>query len=154
MELVLDYLANHTELVEPITELAHAEFSYLNPGRSIQARKERIIQHLNHDKLPIAFVLFKNHDFAGTISLREVDIDSYSHVSPWLGSVIIVPHMRGQGLGSWMVAEAMKHAMNLGINKWYLFTPDRESFYAKLGWQTIDKVVHQNIPGVVMSIVL
>lgn len=90
--------------------------------------------------------------FAGTVSLRETDIDSYTKVSPWLRSVVIVPEFRNQGIGSWMVQEVMQFAAKLRIGDWYLYTPNKENFYANLGWRTIDKTCHQNVPGVIMHI--
>lgn len=147
----LDYLANHPELIQPVAELGQLEFGYLNPGRTIENRLESLKKHLNYDQLPIAFVGFKDGKFIGTASLRITDIDSYTHVTPWLGGVIVVPEMRNQGVGTWLVEETMKQALNLGVHTWYLYTPNRETFYAKMGWKTIDKTSHNNVPGVVMQ---
>lgn len=149
--LELKHLANHPELVQTVAELGHHEFSYLNPNRTLESRIESVKKHLNVDELPITFVAFNKGKFIGTTSLRKIDIDTYDSVTPWLGSVIIIPEMRNQGFGSWLVTETMNEALKLGINKWYLYTPNRESFYLKLGWKTIDTHSHNNVLGVIMQ---
>jgi predicted N-acetyltransferase YhbS len=150
--LKLDYLVNHPHLVQSVAELGLKEFGYLNPGQTVQDRINILQKHLNQDQLPIALVGLEDDKLVGTACLRETDIDSYTHVSPWLGSVIVVPEMRNKGIGSWLVHETMQFGKKLGPKEWYLYTPDRESFYLQLGWLTIDETTHQNISGKIMRL--
>lgn len=147
----LDYLVNHDNLLNSVAQLGQLEFGYLNPGQTLEDRLKKLKLHLNTNSLPITFVAFHEGEFIGTTSLRVTDIHSYTQVSPWLGSVIIVPEKRNQGFGTLLVEETMKKAIQLGIDTWYLYTPNRESFYAKMGWKKIDLVTHNQTPGVVMK---
>lgn len=145
-----DYLINHPALLQPVVELGLQTFGYLNPGQTFEMREALIKKCLNTDKLPITFVAFENDQLIGTTTLHPTDLPTYTKVSPWLASVIIHPAMRQQGMGSWMVQETMKKAAALGISTWYLYTPDRESFYARMGWKSIDTTVYNEVPGVIM----
>ena len=44
-----------------------------------------------------------------------------------------------------------QEAINLGLEKLYLFTPDQELFYSTLGWKVIMQDYFQGRPIVIME---
>lgn len=148
----LDYLVNHPEHIQRVAELGLQEFGYLNPGQTLADRIIKVQSHLHDTQLPMTLVALQDNQVIGTTSLREYDIDCYRHVSPWLGSVIVVPELRNKGVGTQLVQETMKLAMKMDIPVWYLYTPNRENFYARMGWKTIDTATHNSVAGVIMQL--
>jgi len=65
-------------------------------------------------------------------------MDTRSEFTPWLVSDFVAPTYRNRGVGSSLVRHVMQQASDAGIEKLYLFTPDRASFYEKLGWQILN----------------
>lgn len=148
----IETLAENQTLIPIVANSWIREFNYLHPTRTKAQVLEKLQQHINTNKLPICYVLFKENKFIGTASLRPLDISSYTHVSPWLGAVIIEPEFRNQGLGTYFVQEVMDRAKRLHKDIWYLWTPDRETFYAKMGWKKIDEVDYNQTHGTVMQL--
>ncbi len=144
-------LKQRQDLLPIIANWWYQEFGYLNPERTMVEASEELITFLNTDRLPVCYLLLKNNNLVGTASLTAIDIESYDSVSPWLASVIISPQYRGQGMGTLLVQEVMKAAKKLHAGHWYLYTPDRESFYERMGWEKIDKTDYNGVTGVIMK---
>src|SRR5690606_12830155 len=73
----------------------------------------------------------------GSASLLADDMSSHPELTPWLASVYVAEQHRGQGIGSTLVRRVMQHARDIGIKRLYLYTPDQEKLYARLGWQVL-----------------
>lgn len=52
----------------------------------------------------------------------------------YLADVFVLPHCRGQGLGTWMVERALAHPDLQGLRRVCLMTRDAHGLYAKLGF--------------------
>ncbi len=107
--------------------------------------------HLSAPNLPIAYVIVtEEKEFVGTFSLRQCDMESHSHLSPWVGSILVHPSKRNQGVGSILVKSAELAAFEMGFSQLYLFTPNKAAWYGKLGWETVEKALFNKIPVTVM----
>jgi N-acetylglutamate synthase-like GNAT family acetyltransferase len=60
-----------------------------------------------------------------------------------MAAVYVIPERRGMGIGSALVRAAMEEAKHISLDRLYLLTPDRSSFYARLGWNVLDKVEYR-----------
>jgi N-acetylglutamate synthase-like GNAT family acetyltransferase len=69
-----------------------------------------------------------------------------------LASVYVDERYRRQGIGSALVRHAAHKAAELGVETLYLFTPDRESFYARLGWTILERTPFGGKMQVVMAL--
>ena len=116
----------------------HGEWSYLNPHWSVEQREEEMRLHLTDDLMPSTFVALEEQ-LLGSASIVEHDMDKKPDLSPWLASVFVSPENRRKGVGSKMVIHVMEKAKEAGIPVLYLFTPDKEHFYQKIGWHAISK---------------
>jgi N-acetylglutamate synthase-like GNAT family acetyltransferase len=65
-------------------------------------------------------------------------MSTHLHLDHWLGTVYVLPEYRRRGLGSEIVAAAVHLARTLEIKTLYLFTPDQERMYRRLGWIPIE----------------
>jgi N-acetylglutamate synthase-like GNAT family acetyltransferase len=59
---------------------------------------------------------------------------------------------RGKGIGSTLVKRAMQHAQENGVKRLYLYTPDQEQMYARLGWQLFSREPYNGTPVTIMAI--
>jgi N-acetylglutamate synthase-like GNAT family acetyltransferase len=131
----------------------HGEWSYLNPNWSVEQREKDMRLHLTDDLVPSTFVAIEER-LLGSAAIVENDMDTKQDLSPWLASVFVSPENRGKGIGSRLVMQVMEKAKEDGIPVLYLFTPDKEHFYQKLGWHTISKETFRGHLVTVMQVTL
>lgn len=105
------------------------------------------------DLIPSTFIA-KENNLMGSASIIEQDMDTRPELTPWLASVFVAPEYRNNGVGSSLVKHIMQTAKQAGIEKLYLFTPDRETFYEKLGWQVLSREIYRGHSVTVMYIKL
>lgn len=125
------------EWLETLAQWHQGEWSQLNPGETLEQRIIRMQPFLNDKLIPNTYIAFDTILY-GSAAIVENDMDSRPDLSPWLASVFVTPEYRNQGIGSALVCHVMQQAQQCNIEKLYLYTPDREAFYHKLGWRRID----------------
>ena len=116
----------------------HQEWSYLNPDLTIAQRAEWMQSYLSAGLVPSTFIALEEQ-LLGSAAIIEHDLETRPDLSPWLASVFVAPEYRCKGVGSKLVIHVMEKTKEAGIPLLYLFTPDKEGFYQKLGWQTLSK---------------
>jgi len=132
------YLVDHPLLIPVLAGWFQDEWGYLSPGSSVLDVEDSLRHHLHRDELPLALVARSGSEAIGSASLRPFDMKTRKNLSPWLSSVYVPLAQRGQGIGSKLVQAAEAEAKRLGIFTLHLYTPDKESFYARLGWSRIE----------------
>ena len=121
------------ETLPLIARWHHDEWACYNPGQTLDMRIDQMQEYLNQDQLPYMFVAIEN-DAIGSAAIVEHDMETHPELSPWLASVYVRYSSRGRGTGSLLVRHAMQHAQQSGLERLYLFTPDQQAFYERLGW--------------------
>lgn len=147
----IEYLADFPEWVPVVAKWHHDQWSHLNPGRSLS---ERIAEYeLKHGRkqIPTTVVGLLGDQPVGSASLIEHDMDTHLELTPWLASVFVSPAHRGRGFGSALVRRIEAEAQSLGTEVLYLFTPDRESLYARMDWKPMLKEEYRGEQVVVME---
>ena len=77
----------------------------------------------------------------GIVSLVESNLPARPHLSPWLAGLYVRSPFRRRGIGSALVRHAEAQASSIGIGQLFLYTPDAQPFYARLGWTDLESVV-------------
>ena len=77
-------------------------------------------------------------------------MDTHMDLSPWLASLYVIPIYRSRGVGSALVHRVIKEAEALGVETLYSFTPDREGFYIRLGWSTVERIEYRGYGVAIM----
>jgi GNAT superfamily N-acetyltransferase len=152
MMQILD-LKNEPWHISTLAHWHHHEWSSLNPGRTIDQRIEYMQSYLSDDLVPSTFIA-KGPHLMGSAAITDHDMDTRPQLTPWLASVFVAPEFRNQGVGSHLVKHVMQKAKDTGIETLYLFTPDRASFYEKLGWKILDNEEYRGHAVTVMSVKL
>ena len=132
----------------------HNEWAYLNPEETLPERIDRMASDFEEALIPSTFIAIEGDKLIGSAALAEADMGSYKPLSPWLASVFVRPSYRKQGIGSSLVKHVMATAQKNGITELYLFTPNQESFYTRLGWTRLSKEQYCGSWVSIMSITL
>ena len=136
----------------PLAQWHHAEWSYLNPDRSLDERIEEMREDLLGKVIPTTFVAEGDGELLGSACILADDMSTHPELSPWLASVYVEQQHRMKGIGSVLVKQVMRHAKENGVKHLYLYTPDQAQLYARLGWQVFSEELYNGTPVTVMSI--
>ena len=147
-------IANLKEVPNHLDTLARwhqKEWGYFNPNRTLMERIERMKSHLLPEFIPTTFVA-TNHELFGSAAIIEHDMDTRKELTPWLAGVYVAPEFRRQGIGSALVLHVMEQARENKIERLYLFTPDKDVFYAGLGWKMFEKTRYLGYAVTIMHV--
>lgn len=127
------------------------QFGHLNPGASIERSERRMAARLNTEGCPVAFVSLDGDMPTGTASLVANDLEERQDLHPWLAGLYVVPGYRHRGIGEELVIAVLDHAKRLGCGHLYLFTPNRQAFFGRLGWRELERLTHHGVEVSVMD---
>ena len=114
------------------------EWGHLFPDWDEHAARNEFTEQAGTDGLPATWLAFDGGRLIGSVSaLREDAAELQDIPGPWLASFYLIPEARGQGAAQALMTVAADSVAALGIHRWYLFTPEHETYYAKRGWRTI-----------------
>jgi len=145
-------LSKQPGYIPTLAKWHHSEWSYLNPQENVQKRIDKMQTFLCSKLIPSAFIYKFSNELAGSAAIVENDMDTRMDLSPWLAGVYVAPVFRNKGIGSDLVRHVMGKAQNAGVESLYLFTPDKENFYQRLGWSLLAKDVYHKYPVTVMEV--
>ena len=147
----IEYLVDYSQHISELAQLHFKEWSYLRPGESLDERTARLRASCDRNAIPTIVVALKDGKLLGSAMLLAQDMDSHPQLTPWLAGVFVKPEYRGRGIGSALVRRIEAEARSLGISTLYLYTPQAESLYERLGWSAIERCEYRNTDVVVMS---
>jgi GNAT superfamily N-acetyltransferase len=145
-------LKDKPEHLLPLAQWHHAEWSYLNPLRSFDQRVQEMQEDLEGKVIPTTFVAEDAGELLGSACILADDMSSHPELTPWLASVYVNEIHRGKGIGSTLVKRVMQHAQENGVKRLYLYTPDQEQMYGRLGWQLFSREPYNGTPVTIMAI--
>ncbi len=114
------YFATWRDLYAPLTEDEVAQ--------TIATRTQR-------EHAPLSLVALVGMQLVGVVALKEHDFPTRMDLSPWLAGLYVDRPWRRRGIGAQLVRALEQKAASIGITQLYLYTPDAEDFYRRLGWQ-------------------
>jgi predicted GNAT family acetyltransferase len=101
-------------------------------------------------KIPQSFVLLVDDEPVGTASITAHDLEERPDLTPWLAGVFVVPEARGQGYACQLVAAVEEEARRASISTLWLYTNTAERIYARVGWRTVETILHDGKPHALM----
>ncbi len=138
----IKYLKDYKEWIPKIAEWFYHEWGNMHPDLDVDKIIARLHKRTNVDTLPLTMVAVENEMVVGTASLKESDMDIRMQYSPWLASVYVCEDWRKKGVGTRLVETMVNKAKMIGVDILYLYTPDAEGFYAKLGWHVLENTAY------------
>ncbi|HTV47190.1 MAG TPA: GNAT family N-acetyltransferase [Phycisphaerae bacterium] len=152
MGIQIDYLAKHKEFIPTLAQWHHQEWAYLRPDDSIDKRIDRLREAARrHAAVPTVVIAFAGDKLFGSAMLVANDMDTRMELSPWLAGVFVAPQYRKQGIGAALVGRVITDAWSLGVDRLYLYTPNTQLFYSRLGWSVVERMKYCGLDVVVMS---
>jgi N-acetylglutamate synthase-like GNAT family acetyltransferase len=148
------YLADYPQFVPTLAQWHYDTFGPLNPASSLEKHLTFLRRSLTKRAIPTTLIALSGDELVGSASLAQSDLHDLVSFTPWLSAVYIAPEYRRRGIGSALVQRMVEEAKGLGYRRLYLFTPDKEHFYARLGWTTLEKMPYREITIVIMSMAL
>lgn len=149
--LRIERLADHADRVPTLAAWHHAEWGPFNPKVTLEARAERLARRATREGIPTAVAALVGGELAGSASLVESDMDTHPELTPWLASVYVTPEFRKRGIASALVGEIERIAKEEGIGTLWLWTPDQERLYARLGWTVTTREPYRELAAVIMQ---
>jgi len=131
-------LSDDPEEISIIANWIYDEWGHLVEGRTLETAHEKVRQSLGPD-LPLTFIYYLDGKPVGTAGIDNVDMASHPELKPWMVSVYVDPGHRKKGVGSALCEKIKEEFKRLGTKTAYLFTPDQENLYARLGWKTFSR---------------
>ncbi|RDH82356.1 MAG: GNAT family N-acetyltransferase [endosymbiont of Galathealinum brachiosum] len=147
----IDYLGHHAQFIPIIAKWHQDEWQHISPDLSTQLRIKMYSSYKNTASIPCCLIALTDDEPAGSASLVLSDMDSHTHLGPWLASVFVHKDFRCHGIASQLVAKCILNANQAGIKTLYLFTPDKTAFYKKLGWKLIEHTLYHGENVDIMS---
>lgn len=150
----VEFLKYNPEYVDQIAHCMFKEWGHLRGDTNADRYVQSVSNRVNDDKTPLTIIVkSEDGELAGFASLVDHDMETRQDLLPWLGGVFVLPEYRGKGIGKIIVSEIERVAGDLGFDKLYLFTldKDKEEFYAHLSWAKLKDDYYLNSPVTIMS---
>jgi GNAT superfamily N-acetyltransferase len=147
----IDYLADHQDAIPTLAEWHHHQFRHLSPGSTVERCGSRLRAQPGRRQIPTTVVALADGQPLGSASLVAHDMAIRPELSPWLATVFVAPEYRRQGIGASLVRRIVEEAAALGAERLYLYTPDKEGFYSRRGWRTVERVDYRDHHVAVMA---
>jgi len=146
--------SEHRALLPRLARLHHLEWSEVSPFKTIAEHEKKLLSRISQHPPPETYVLILKGEAAGSVTLLEHDdiANVRPDLSPWLASLLIVPKHRGRGYGRELVAFCADQARTLGYAMLYLYTHTHPDYYARLGWQSVERITVRDEEVTVMQI--
>jgi len=132
-------LTDCEEHIPSLAKLWYEEISrHWVPKASVEKAQQKLVDHLNSDRMPMAYVALFDGEAIGMACLRVTD-GIRPGVAPWLGSLVVNPDYRGKQIGESLINAVKDRAKTLGHQILYLlaFDPTIPNWYTRLGWKHI-----------------
>jgi len=106
----ISYLIEHPEHIPQLAQWVFEQWGSIIGEKTPEKRIKNLQEHMNRDKLPIAWVAHASGQLLGCAALRVDELEGREDLTPWLGGVIVGSHFRRQGIG----AALMRHCRGRG----------------------------------------
>lgn len=140
----IDYLSNHPHQIPLVAQWLYDMWGYHDPTNTPDKKAEQLRHNANLRQIPTCFVAIEEGQLLGSAALIVSDLSIRPELTPWLASVLVGEAYRNRGVGSALVQRVMEEAAALGVETLHLITPDKQSFYKRLGWTAVEELDYRN----------
>ncbi len=139
----IEYLLDHLEAIPTLARWHEQEWTSRTLGMSFEERVRRLQERVGRRQIPTVVVALLDENVVGFACLEEHDMSTRLDLSPWLASVLVAPLCRGGGIGTALSERIVEEARALGVPDLFLYTYDKQPFYARLGWTVLERVEYR-----------
>lgn len=149
--LTIERLTPDAAIIDTVAEWTYGAWGHLSPEMDRAAWRTETCDNAGPAGVPSTFVARLGSRPVGTASLVAHDMTIRPALTPWLASVYVRPDARGRGIASALVRRVEREARHAGLTHFYLYTPDRQRLYARIGWQSIEETTYRGEYVTVMT---
>lgn len=148
----IENIADYPDFIETVARWQWGEWGHLDPTDSLAARITSLSAQTDPNRIPTTYIALDGDEPLGTASLVKHDMSTHRELLPWLASVYVTPTARGRGVASALVRHVVGQAAAMGVTRLYLYTPDAQGLYEKLGWRVMAEEHFEGHPVTIMAI--
>jgi GNAT superfamily N-acetyltransferase len=105
-------------------------------------RESFAIRHIFPDPAPQAnsdcfFRSYKEHQT--TCNVIRYELDDITAREYWSGELVTDRAFRGQDVAKALIQQAIARAQQQQIGELWLYTPEQQAYYQRLGWQSVEQ---------------
>lgn len=126
--------------IAAVAALLYAEWSAFPRWSTVTAIESALRQRGVAADHAFTLGLFSPDDHAvATASVIRYELEDSVQREYWLGEVVTAPTQRGKGWATALVNACVVRCQQQGIDRLYLYTPDKQALYARMGWQPVEQ---------------
>ena len=154
MEVIVETLASHPELVPIAAEWHFREWGHTDPGGSVEAWTAAMTRQIN--QAPGMLIGLADGSPAGVVGLVAQDMPGHgpaAGLTPWVKGLYVAPSHRRQGVATLLMHHCEAMAASLGHRSLYLYTErgsPAQALYESLSWEAIHEGHYDGIDATVM----
>jgi GNAT superfamily N-acetyltransferase len=114
------YLSDHPEFIAQIVDW-HCEIWGDTSAKCKHDMRHKLLQHLNTKAIPITMIALSEKKCVGSVSLVFHDLDSHTHLSPWISYLYVDSNYRRKGIGTYLFKTILRKAKEIGCDKLYTY---------------------------------
>ncbi len=137
--MIIEPLSCHPDRVVELAGLLNDEWFDFAPWSDRERIEKRFREAASEATFPKAFLALKDEAVVGTASVKLRALQHHPDRLHWLDEVFVVPDYRGQGIAKGLIDVAVSYAKSLMAEDLFLYTPDKQALYERLGWGEIDQ---------------
>jgi len=153
----LDLLKNQPQTIPILAQWLYDEWHAYDVSLTKQKLIDSLNKRQNSDKIPITFIILKNSEPVGMITLKEQSDPEFSDFprgALWMGSLYVVPEDRNKGFGKELLKFATVVAACLGHKEVFFYTSNSTNvpWYLKRGASIIEERSFRNHTVTIMKL--
>ncbi|MEO6409745.1 MAG: GNAT family N-acetyltransferase [Burkholderiaceae bacterium] len=143
MPIVVAALARHTEWLPLLARWMRDEWpQWYGAGGRGDAAADLQFFAAGESALPIGLIAFRDKTPVGMAALKAQSLPSHAHLGPWAAAGLVVPALRGQGIGAQLLDALVSQACRLGFAQIYCATATAASLLRRGHWSQREVAVH------------
>lgn len=139
---VVQRLSERPELAEAVVQLFENEWpAYYGQGGAANAQDD-VRGYARAGGLPMGMVATLGYALCGFAALKIQPFPNHSHLGPWIGAAVVVPRLRGRGIGNELFAALEREAQSQHVKRVYCATGTAVSLLQRREWRLLERVLH------------
>ena len=151
-DVAIHSMAGRPDWIGPGAAWWHAQWGQ-HMGYSLADAEAAITALTSPDSGQAALIALVDGIPAGSVFLVDRDLETHTHLTPWLAGLFVLPAFRRMGIGEALVSAIIGHASAAGRNRLYLYTSLAE-FYRRRGWTRQEVITLHGVEHKIMTLAL
>ncbi|TVT79856.1 GNAT family N-acetyltransferase [Pseudomonas sp. H3(2019)] len=136
--LRVDWLDKQMDKCDMMAEWLYREFRYEFAQQSLASWQHEFSVGQRGGRWR-CLIATQRDQLLGGATLASSDLPDRPELGPWLACVFITPSARRRGIAAQLIEGICSHAREAGFTTLFLHTHNQSHYYAKLGWEVLER---------------